>query len=236
MLMQKEYYRINGDFTRGKNVFMELENFTIEELEQLANIGWDDRFGDVLYCMFMRCRKKKMNRQFTFNQENINAIVRLEQKFKKCFRQLKIEAENEFSRLLERKNNDSKFYFSVNGRIKIGAANSFLDLAHSFCDECFCNFTLTTHEGCGLEKAKRIFDFDTNYVDKIGLNSALIESIGLADCHLGYAFYRFYSESLFSLQDMLEIDSINAEITTHVTLETTTHFTVEENNYSSCLF
>ena len=40
----------------------------------------------------------------------------------------------------------------------------------------------------------------------------------LAEQHIGYAFYKFYSESLFSLQDMLEINGLEVEITPHFTV------------------
>ena len=117
--MEEEYRICRQNFLRGKDTFINLLNsYSVEELEELTNREWNDEADKIMYFMFMRERKRKLNEQFIFTQENINAIVDLDEKFKECCRQLKVDVENEFSRLFERKEaNHNTFHFYVEGYV-----------------------------------------------------------------------------------------------------------------------
>ena len=228
--MQNEYYNLIKELSRGRMavVLDILNKCSIEELEELAVMEWNPYLGETLYNVTMLCRKKKLNEQFVFIPKNIQAIVNLDQLFKETCRQLKNEVEKEFNNLMEReKQNPNTFFFFIEACITIGSYksftfNSFLDCAHnvyneslSFYDESRFRFELSTNEECWPDKIDElpIFDFVTNFSYKLTNNNMLAEH------HIGYAFYNFYSESLFSLQDMLEIDTLEVEITPHFTVK-----------------
>jgi len=223
--MQNEYYNFIKELSRGRMTVVRnrLNKCSIEEL---AVMEWNPYLGETFYNITALHRKKKLNKQFVFNQKNIQAIVNLDQLFKETCRQLKSEVQKEFNNLMEReKQNANTFFFFIEACIKIGSFksfNSFLDCAYSVYNESLSlydkspfQFELSTNEECWTNKIDElpIFDFITNFSDKLADNNILTEH------HIGYAFYEFYSESLFSLQDMLEINTLEAVITPHFTLK-----------------
>lgn len=178
-IMQNEYYNLIQELGRGKvtAVHDRLNNYSIEKLEKIAEMEWNPYLGETLFNMTMLCRKKKLNEQFEFNQENIHIIIRLDQAFKECCRQLKNEVESQFIHLLERnKHNPNTFHFFIDACMKIGTVkcfNSFLDCAHAVYDESLFNFSIYENEDCGgLEDFKQllIFDFATNFARKLTNN------------------------------------------------------------------
>lgn len=218
--MQNEYYKLIQDLNCGKvaAVHDKLNNYSIEKLEEIAEMN-NSYLGEMLFKMTAFSRKKKMDEQFDFNQENIHAIIRLDQAFKECCRQLKNEAEKLFIRLSERsERNNNRFHFFIDTCMQIGTLkcfNPFLDCSHDVYDKSLFSFSIYENEDLGgLEDFKKLpfFDFTTNYADKLTDNNILVEH------HIGYAFYTFYSESILSLQDVLEINSVEAEIVPHFIL------------------
>jgi len=71
--MEKEYYNLIQELNRGKiEVVLDiLNNCSIEKLEELAAMEWNPYLGETLYNITMLHRKKKLNEQFVFSQENI---------------------------------------------------------------------------------------------------------------------------------------------------------------------
>jgi hypothetical protein len=179
-----------------------LNNYSIEELEKITIMEWNPCSEETLFNMLFKmtafCRKKKIDEQFEFNQENIHAIIRLDQALKDCCRRLKDEAENQFIHLSERaEENPDRYHFFIDTCIKIGTMkcfNPFLDCSHDIYESLF-SFSIYENEdlgGLGDFKKLPIFDFVTNYADKITNTNMLAEH------HIGYGFYTFYSESLLS--------------------------------------
>ena len=191
--------------------YEELDSHSIEELETLANFGWSDEAAEELYEIFIRRRKRKMNMQFVFNQENIHAIVQIDKQLKDCCRQLKQETETVFNQMLEQKREN----FSIEGSIKIRANSELLDCAFSVLDENLLYFSLNPRNDIDSINLVPIFNLDRNYAAKVlsyNTQKAMIVYNALEDCHIGYAFYKLYRESCLSLQDILEIVIINGEI------------------------
>ena len=87
-VMQNEYYNLIKELSRGKmTVVLDiLNNFSIAELEELAVMEWNPYLGETLYNITMLHRKKKLNEQFVFSQENIQVIICLDQVFKESCR------------------------------------------------------------------------------------------------------------------------------------------------------
>ena len=188
-----------------------LDSHSIEELEALANFGWSDETGEELYEIFIRRRKRKMNMQFVFNKENINAIVRVDKQLKECCRQLKKETENLFNYMLEQK----RERFTIFGNINISAGTEFLDCVLSVLNEHLLFFSLCQDEDINT---RSIFNFDRNYVDKVlSYNTQRMTSAFNVseDCHIGFAFYELYQKGCLSLQDIIE----NIEIRSNIKLE-----------------
>ena len=203
-----------GNATAIHNILDRYSMDELEELGQLENAPYNEWEHLSLYRIIMYHRKKRLNEQFVFNQGNVNAILHKDMLFKKCCQQLLFEAENEYNRLLEQKKvNANTFFFHIDGSIRVWGDNSFIDCLASYDNSLFdLDLTGSTHENSAQKELRKlpIFDFATNYVDKI------IDNSELATGHVGYAFYKFYSESFFSLQDILEIKTFEAIIIPHL--------------------
>ncbi|MCL2311104.1 MAG: hypothetical protein FWC41_01255 [Firmicutes bacterium] len=196
--------------------YEELDQYTVEELETLASFGWSDQIGEELYEIFILRRKRKMNEQFVFNQKNINAIVQINQQLTDGCRQLKHEAETEFSRLLERRRADpNNFFFSLTCKIDIGGSDSFLDCAISVMDDSLLFLALNGLDDMTTINLLPIFDFNRNYADKIltyRTEQAMKAFSQLVGGNIGFAFYKLYHDSCMSLQDILGIVSIGCRV------------------------
>jgi hypothetical protein len=159
---------------------------------------------------FIFQRKRKLDKQFIFSLENINAIVQIDQQLKICCQLLKTEAESEFTRLIEREQTvEEKIVFHIDGFININAGEPFLENALSF-NENLLSFSLIMHgDNIEIEKISQqpLFNFTTNYSPLIGKNNNK-----LSDYHIGYALYTLYSKSCLSLQDIVEIVGIEGEV------------------------
>jgi len=234
--LQKRYDALLDLVKRDKDEYVFGQAYTIEELEQLIRMCWDDDEGRVscvnrgeLCRILLNLRKEKLDKQFVFSQENILAICRIDEQLKSCCRQLKEDVEIEIFRLLERKEKKANtFSFSIGGKIDISIGNSLLEnsfhvkesLLHLLSFHSTANKT-TVHSPniVNIENICQlpIFDFTTNYADRIGNNCIVPEIFGirfenLADCHIGYAFYKLYRESYLSLQDIVECVSIHSGV------------------------
>lgn len=75
--LQQDYITYLDYVRCGKYGFIydKLDSHSIEELETLANFGWNNDDSEDLYGIFIRRRKRKMNTQFVFNKENMEAIT-----------------------------------------------------------------------------------------------------------------------------------------------------------------
>ena len=184
------------------------DTYTEKELEKLASFGWENVAGEELFKILMQCRKRKMDKLFVFNEENIRAIVHIDDKLKNNCDRLQKEIKSEIYRLLERKKSDINLFPHIQGHINIHAGEPMLDCALSY-NECLLWFSRAIFNSSDIEKINqlKIFDFATNYADKIGTNKN-----ELAGRHIGYAFYTLYSESYLSLQDIVEIVTVEGEI------------------------
>ena len=214
--LQKRYDALLDLVKCGKDEHLFLQEYTIEELEQLACLGWEDDASEKLFKILMHLRKQKMNEQFIFNRRNILAILHIDEQLKICCRQLKEDAENEFFRLLERKEkNKSSFFFFINAYIDIFTGSSLLDSSLDVNGK-LLSIYLGTREKDRPENMSRlpIFDFAANYADCIGNNCN-----NLTDNHIGFAFYKLYKESYLSLQDIIEIITIYGKIEPHYNLQ-----------------
>ena len=193
----------------------ELNNHSIEELQALGCLGWSDEAGEELYRIFILRRRTKMNMQFVFDKESIEAIVLIDKQLKEHCRQLKKETENLINYMLEQK----KESFYINGFIKIRGSNSFFDCAISVLDEYLLSFRLDNHEDINMLS---IFNFDRNYADKILTHNTqrmMFAYNALEGCHLGYAFYELYRNGCLSLQDIVEdINGFSGKIELHYNL------------------
>lgn len=199
---------------RHCDTYHELKLYSVKELETLADFGWSDETGEELYELFIRRRKGKLNMQFVFNKDNINAIVHIDKQLKDCCRQLKKEAETVFNQMLEQK----REYFSVEGGIKIVSSGCCLDCALSVLNENLLCFTLNSHNDMESIDFVPIFNLDRNYAGKVlsyNTQKAMTVYNVLEGCHIGYAFYKLYRESCLSLQDIIEIVAIKGEIKPH---------------------
>ena len=234
--LQKRYDALLDLVKRDKDEYVFGQAYTIEELEQLIRMCWDDDEGRVscvnrgeLCKIFLNIRKQKLNEQFAFNQENILAICRIDEQLKVCCRQLKEDAESEIRRMLERKEkNENMFNFSIHGKIDMSVENSLLESSFHVSENLLhlLTFSITTNKKTvhpnidNIEKICQlpIFDFTTNYAGHIGNNCMLPEIAKgfrykeLGNSHIGYTFYKLYRESFLSLQDIMECVSIHSGI------------------------
>jgi len=93
---------------------VDLENKTMEELEELAKIlatwygvdGYDSP-TEKLLDFVLQIRVKKKDAQFVFNQENIDKINRLDKQLQYIFAKSKQEADSEIYRLKEKMQKDT---------------------------------------------------------------------------------------------------------------------------------
>jgi len=162
----------------------------------------------------MLLRKRKINEQLIFNQETIQAIVDLDKKLTNYCRELKNEAESLFSQIQEYK----RGRFNLNSKIIIDGNDSFIDCGISVMNDHLLSFGITSCDKIENLNLHAIFDFNSNFTDKILPFSTqqVIKSFDrLAGCHIGYAFYELYHNSCLSLQDMLEIKGLQREIDIH---------------------
>jgi hypothetical protein len=235
---------------RGKYDFtFELENYSVEELEKLADASWqNDDEAQELFRLILKYRKRKLNQQFVFNQENIDKIVRLNEQLKDSFKQMQNEVKQEFLRLNERTkaNEIDGFCLDCTGSIlaefpckDVSISDyAFLPHAYSILNGNLLSASFSSNSDIEQIRQCKLFDFSTNFAEKIGTGtvrfktdkdgkksiSAGVEWLSnkeLAQCHIGYVFYKLYSDSCFSLSDMLQIYSVRSEITarlTHTTL------------------
>lgn len=209
--LQQTYELLLDLVEQGKNGLASIEanKYTVEKLEQLTTLGWENEAGEELFKILMLCRKEKLNSQFIFDNENIGTIIHIDQQLRICCQILKKELENEFFRLLERKKADKNFIPYICGFITINAGESLLELSLSL-NENLLSFSITIHgDNLNTEKIDQLslFDFKTNYADKIESSNNKLTS-----CHIGYAFYTLYSQSYLCLQDIVEIVGIEGEI------------------------
>jgi len=198
------------------------EEYSVEELEQLLDFCWEDKVGIDLYKIFLNCRKKKMNKLFIFNEENIKAILHIDQQLKSSCQQLKKEAEREFPRLIERKKakEDEWFFTWLSGLIKINAGEPFLEIALSFQEKLLSFSVALGSDNLDNDKINKLplFDFTTNYAQSLEINNELESH------HIGYAFYKLFSESYLSLQDIIEIVGIRVDINSFYSFTTYAKF------------
>jgi len=214
--LQQDYQKYLDYLRCGRYGFTyeELDQYSVEELEILANFGWSDRISEELYEIFMLRRKRKLNEQFVFNQETIRAIVDLNKKLTDYCRELKNEVESLFSQMQEYKREN----FNLNGKIKIDGNGSFIDCGLSVMNDHLLSFGITSRDKIENLNLQAIFDFNSNYADKILSFSTqqVIKTFDeLAGCRIGYAFFELYSKGCLSLQDMLEIQGLQREIDIH---------------------
>jgi len=214
--LQQDYQKYLDHLRCGKYGFTyeELDRHSVEELETLANFGWSDEVSEEMYEIFMLRRKRKLNEQFVFNQETIQAIVDLDKKLKDYCRELQNEAESLFRQMQEHKREN----FNLNGNIKIDGNGSFIDCGLSVMNDHLLSFGITSRDKIENLNLQTIFDFNKNYADKILSYSTqqVVKTFDeLSGCHIGYAFYELYHKSCLSLQDMLEIQGLQREINIH---------------------
>jgi len=211
--LQQDYQKYLDYLRCGRYGFTyeELDQHSIEELETLANFGWSDGISEELYEIFMLRRKRKLNEQFVFNRETIQAIVDLNNKLTDYCQELKNEAESLFRQMQENKREK----FTLEGKIKIDGNGSFIDCGLSVMNENLLSFSITSRDKIENLNLQTIFDFNSNYADKILSFSTqqVIKTFDeLAGCRIGYAFFELYCKSCLSLQDMLEIQGLQREI------------------------
>lgn len=211
--LQQDYQKYLDYLRCGKYGFTyeELEQHSVEELETLANFGWSDEISEELYRIFMLRRKRKLNQQFVFNKETIQAIIELDKKLTNYCRELKSEAESLYCQMQEQKREN----FNLEGKIEINGNGSFIDCGLSVLNDHLLSFSLNSCDGIENLNLQTIFNFDNNYADKILSYSTqqVIKTFDdLAGCRIGYAFFELYHKSCLSLQDMLEICGLRREM------------------------
>jgi len=187
------------------------DTHSVETLEEFANLVCEDEVKDYwngfLFGYLMRHRKEKLNQQFTFNKDNIEAIVRIDKYFKESCQKLKEEAERESNRLFDRLKANEIRTFTLYGSI-IPCIDNYL-LNNIPCEQRkeTLTFQMNTPVEKDMENSVSIFDITTNYADKIDMFNN-----ELSGRHIGYAVYKLYSDSCFSLQDIIKISDIESEI------------------------
>jgi type II secretory pathway predicted ATPase ExeA len=63
--LQQTYEWLLDLIKQGKNELISIEanKYTVEELEQLTNFGFENEVGEKLFKILMLCRKEKLNSQ-----------------------------------------------------------------------------------------------------------------------------------------------------------------------------
>jgi hypothetical protein len=233
--LQQQYEVLLELVKRGKDelALMSAHEYPVDELEQFANLGYVDEFGEDLYKIFMYQRKRKLDKQFVFNQDNIKAIICIDHLLKNCCEQLKANVESEFIRLLElKKVNKGLFTPHIEGYININAGDLILENTLAFIENLlYFSFVIFEDDDFNRIQKLSLFDLDTNYASEIGTgklqlktdetgNKSLfngfdrISNKELDGQHIGYAFYKLYLESYLSLKDIIEIVGIEGEMRT----------------------
>ena len=210
--LEQDYEKYFDDVCCGKRHFAwsELgEHHSVEELETLAGFGWSDDAGEDLYRIFILRRRTKMNMQFVFNKENIEAIVRVDKRLKECCRQLKEETEKLCNFMSEQERG-----FDVSGTINIRKNNddSFFDCAISVLDYNLLSFVCRDIRDIDH---LAFFNFDRNYADKVlsyNTQRMMVASNAFEGGHIGYAFYELYRNGCLSLQDIVDDIEFHMEI------------------------
>jgi len=196
-----------------------LDTHSLEELEEFAYYLWNDEIKDYWNGRFlgviMYNRKSKLNQQFIFNKDSIEAIVHIDKQLKKCCQKLKEETEKEFIRLFERQKANEIKSFAIYGSI-IPYNNNFIlsNVPRDYREE-ILTFQLEPPFEKDNINLVSIFDITTNYADEIGLYNSELTSH-----HVGYAFYKLHSDSCLSLQDIIEIEDIKDDIMSIQELDT----------------
>lgn len=216
--LQQDYIKYLDYVRCGKYgcTYDKLDSHSIEELEALANFGWNNDDSEDLYGIFIRRRKRKINTQFVFNKENIEAIIRIDKQLKECCQQLRKETETLLNHMLEQ----GRVHFCITGNLNISTGSSFLDCALSVLDENLLSFSLRNDEDIST---KSIFNFDTNFADKMlsyNTQRMMYTCNPLKDCHIGFTFFELYRKSCLSLQDIVESIGIQSEMHLHYNFST----------------
>ncbi len=216
--LQQDYITYLDYVRCGKYGFIydKLDSHSIEELETLANFGWNNDDSEDLYGIFIRRRKRKMNTQFVFNKENMEAIIRTDKQLKEWCQQLRKESESLLNYMLEQ----GRVQFRITGKLNITTGSSFLDCAFSVLDENLLSFSLHNDEDIST---KSIFNFDTNFAEKIlSYNTQKMMSAcnPLKECHIGFTFFELYRKSCLSLQDIVDSIEIQSEMHLHYNFST----------------
>lgn len=194
--------------------FDELDSYSVEELETMANFGWSDEVSEELYEIIMRRRKRKLNEKFVFNQDTIPAIIELNNKLADYCRELKNETEDLYSRMQQLNWSN----FTISGQVIIQGGEPFIDCALTTINDNLLSFSISSGEGIEQLNLFPIFNFHNNYADKIlSYNTQRAAKVfdEARDCHIGYAFYLLYRKSCLSFQDMLGICGLQKEINIH---------------------
>mgnify|MGYP001160691511 CR=1 FL=1 len=225
--LQQDYIKYLDYVRCGKYglTYDKLDIHSIEELETLANFGWNNDDSEDLYGIFIRLRKRKMNTQFVFNKENIEVIIRTDKQLKECCQQLRKETESLLNHMLEQR----RVHFLITGNINITTGSSFLDCAVSVLDENLLSFSLRNDEDIST---KSIFNSDTNFADKMLSNKTqrmMSACNSLKDFHIGFAFFELYRKSCLSFQDIVESIGIQSEMHLHYNFSTSDKQNVNHN-------
>lgn len=215
----------------------ELEACSVEELEETIEgisyeeskvvSGEDKREEEVyrqLFDLILNCRKRKLDAQFDYNQQNIDKIIHIDTQLKQCCAQLKEKvkaAEKWCFRMVESK--DDHEFCRISASIFIDASTTTQDNKIVLGD---LGYPLSERFGYvsgfwspgidmplnkeSIETIKQmpIFDVITNHAEKFDSNIRFKTSE-----HISHALYLLHQVYYFSLSDIMEIHRFHGGLT-----------------------
>lgn len=209
MSAEKEYLKLLNLLKDGNiaTITASLENHSLEKLQKFIDYSYEDEISEDLFIMLLQSRKQKMDKHFVYNKGNISAILQMEQKLKGQCIELKKETKNELKRITEHIKLDNKYMYEISGSINLNCGEPLLEHAFSF-HNYILSFQFAANIDIEIKKIDDlpIFDFETNFADKISHKK-------LMNLHISFPFFTFFDKSYLSLQDISEIVAFSNEIT-----------------------
>jgi len=210
-------------YEQRKKRWEELESYPLERLEEMILKRWkvskeielDDELSDYLYA-----RKRKLNSAFEWTPENMEKLIRLNQKLVECWEKLDVEAKQTLQTIKNRMDKSDDFLqdFNMDAVVQVFILvpdeDEELDEPNEGIEEVL-NWVISdnaaVNRGC-----YSLYDLDESSEDIIYLDREQnwnIDFKGRFDEHfISQAIHDLYDHSCWSFPDILRINRLWAEL------------------------